>query len=408
MREDAQTKGTPVKVFLRSLEIELSGKKRKHDVEYSYVGGIYGDKRPWNGVLARVVVKKEKENWLFSIHTAKDKPKPVTEQMEEFYAETGKKPKIAWNGGYILNPELVGKLGLPETYIGSPLGLLIKNNEVLCPPLFNKPALLVLKNRSLMIERVNISNGFTILAGSRKIAFTVENHNRTADGQPSFYDLNHNHEQIETGGQVVVRLAGNIIKEVLHTEKGDKIKLIPVGLTLLIPKDQFKDKIFQVNKALTIRLNPLAEVDWSDVEYAVEAGPLLVEKSKTAIDMKKEGWKTVHSINTQAARLDFTDMRGPKIAAGLTAKGELLVLAVNGRIRESVGATHHDMAEILISYGAEKAMGFDPGGSSTLVVNGKPLNISPYNKDYERDIYSLEPQPRFVSNSIMGWPEYKR
>ena len=124
--------------------------------------------------------------------------------------------------------------------------------------------------------------------------------------------------------------------------------------------------------------------------------------------MKNEGWKTLHSINTQAARLDFTDMRGPKIAAGLTPQGELLIIAVNGRIRESVGATHHDMAEILISYGAEKAMGFDPGGSSTLVVNGKQLNISPYNKEYERDIYSLKPQPRFVSNSVMGWPEYKR
>ncbi|OQY45923.1 MAG: hypothetical protein B6240_07990 [Desulfobacteraceae bacterium 4572_87] len=48
------------------------------------------------------------------------------------------------------------------------------------------------------------------------------------------------------------------------------------------------------------------------------------------------------------------------------------------------------MADILISYGAETAMGFDPGGSSTLVVNGKVLNISPYNKEYEKDIYSLK------------------
>jgi exopolysaccharide biosynthesis protein len=61
------------------------------------------------------------------------------------------------------------------------------------------------------------------------------------------------------------------------------------------------------------------------------------------------------------------------------------------------------MAEILLSYGAEKAMGFDPGGSSTLVVDGKMLNISPYNSQYEKDIYSLPPEPRIVSNAIMGW-----
>jgi exopolysaccharide biosynthesis protein len=96
-------------------------------------------------------------------------------------------------------------------------------------------------------------------------------------------------------------------------------------------------------------------------------------------------------------------MRGPKIAVGIGKKGELKVLAVNGRIRESVGATHIDMADILKDLGMHKAMGFDPGGSSTLYVNGEIMNISPYNKRYEKDIFSLPPQPRFVSNIILGW-----
>ena len=133
--------------------------------------------------------------------------------------------------------------------------------------------------------------------------------------------------------------------------------------------------------------------------------PVWCPMGKLSIDMVAEGWKTDHSINTQAARLDFTDMRGPKIAVGLTKQGEIIVLMVNGRIRESVGATHQDMGEILISYGAHKAMGFDPGGSSTLVVDGKLLNISPYNSLYDKDIYSLPPEPRFVSNAILGWQQ---
>jgi exopolysaccharide biosynthesis protein len=63
------------------------------------------------------------------------------------------------------------------------------------------------------------------------------------------------------------------------------------------------------------------------------------------------------------------------------------------------------MATILLSMGAVQAMGFDPGGSSTLVMDGKNLNISPYNKDYEKDIYSLPPEPRAVANAIIGWTE---
>jgi len=58
-----------------------------------------------------------------------------------------------------------------------------------------------------------------------------------------------------------------------------------------------------------------------------------------------------------------------------------------------------------MNMGIRKAMGFDPGGSSTLVVNGKTLNISPYNQNYEMDIYSLPPQPRAVSNVVIGWQE---
>ena len=48
-------------------------------------------------------------------------------------------------------------------------------------------------------------------------------------------------------------------------------------------------------------------------------------------------------------------------------------------------------------------MGFDHGGSSTLMVGDETLNISPYNRDYERNVYSMPPQPRAVSNAVIGF-----
>ena len=132
---------------------------------------------------------------------------------------------------------------------------------------------------------------------------------------------------------------------------------------------------------------------------------MLIDDGEQILNMEDEGWKTKNSIKTQAARLDFTDMQGPKITVGITKEGKLIVLMVNGRIRESLGATHFDMVDILLKYGMQKAMGFDPGGSSTLVVDGAIMNISPYNKNYEKDIYSLLPEPRFVANAIVGWIE---
>lgn len=405
LRKDAQENGTPIQTFLKNLEDSLDRRKSKKEKNYRFVGGIYPDGMPWSGVLAEVHVNKNKARWAFSTHSASSKPKPVIDLIEEYKRLTGKKARIAWNGGYILNPELVGKLGLPETYIGSPLGLLMVDKKVKCPPLFNKPALLIYDNGSLGIERVTSENGLHITFKNESINFSGKNYNSHSKSEPCYYDLMYDKDSIIADGNVIVRLAGNTVKEIIHSEENQKVSVIPVGVTLSIPVELFNTKLFKTNRELEINMISHKKFNWGNIKHAVEAGPMLVENSRVAVDMKGEGWKTTNSINTQAARLDFTDMRGPKIATGLTDDGKLLVLAINGRIRESVGATHHDMAKILISYGAEKAMGFDPGGSSTLVVDGKVLNISPYNKDYEQDVYSLPPQPRFVANAVLGWQE---
>jgi len=405
LREDAEKNGTPVLAFKKNLENSLSNQKSKKEINYRFVGGVYKDGMPWSGVLAEVDINKSKVKWNFVTYTASSKPKPVTELMKEYQRKSGKKANYAWNGGYILNPELVGKLGLPETYIGSPLGLLMVDNEVKCPPLFNKPAFLIYEDGHLEIRCVNSSEGFSVSYKSESMPFSDKQYNTHSASKPCYYDLMYDNPKIKADGNVIVRLAGNTIKDIIHSDKGQKIPAIPVGITLSIPSDMFNKNFFNINHELKISLNSHKQFDWTKIKHAVEAGPMLVENGKPGIDMHEEGWKTTNSINTQAARLDFTDMRGPKIAVGLSKEGNLLVLAINGRIRESVGATHFDMADILLSYGAERAMGFDPGGSSTLVVDGKALNISPYNKEYEKDIYSLPPQPRFVSNAVLGWQE---
>ena len=401
MRADAETHGTPVKAFLKNLEKSKTAGKSKADIAHSFVGGVYADGMPWSGVLAEV---KTGKHWRFSTHTAKRNPRPVTELIKEYFRASGKKAQIAWNGGYILNPELVGKLGLPETYIGSPLGLLMVNKEVKCPPLFNKPAFLIMKDGRLDIRRVNSRSGFVVSSSAGRLEFNGKEYNRHSVHTPCYYDLTYASAEIIGDGNVLVRLAGHRVKEIIHTQKGQSVPVIPVGLTLSIPPKLFSETLFKEEQPLSITLKNGA-IDWSEVAHAVEAGPMLIKEGRQSIEMDLEGWTTDSSIKTQAARMDFTDMRGPKIAAGLTKDGRLLILAINGRIRESVGATHIDMADILLSYGAEKAMGFDPGGSSTLVVNGKTLNISPYNKEYERDIYSLPPEPRFVANAVLGWRE---
>ena len=395
IHDDAVSKGNPLRVILDNLNQK---NKAKANVEYSFVTGVYKDGLPWNGAMAKVNIANGK-NWGFSVISDATNPKKVTDFVKDFEKKSKQKSEIAWNGGYILNAELVGKLGLPETYIGSPLGLLISDKKLLAAPLFNKPAIIIYKNGSIDIKKVNSSKGIKISFKNKKLEFNENCYNSKKSGL-AYFDLLYKNNFIDTKERIIVRLTGNKIMEIIKSKKGEKIKIIPVGLTLAIPKENFDKTIFKLGNELDIKINGL-----DNILHAVEAGPMLIEKGEFILDMETEGWKTDFSIATQAARLDFTDMRGPKIAAGIDKEGNLHVLTINGRIRESVGATHIDMAEIMQKFGMQKAMGFDPGGSSTLVVAGKTLNISPYNKEYEKNIFAMPPEPRAVANTIIGFVE---
>ncbi|MEE4197629.1 MAG: phosphodiester glycosidase family protein [Bacteroidales bacterium] len=391
LRKDAQIKMSPVAKVIKDL---LESKDQSDVISYEFVSGIYEDKMPWSGVIASVGLNRAK--WQFVIQSS-EKPQPVTSFVKKFEESIHCQVKVAWNGGYILNPELVGKLGLPESYIGSPLGLLIADGKVLSPPLFNKPAL-IFTPKGIDMFRVNCSKGIRVSRGTEVVDFTQDQYNSESKaGSKAYFDLLYGPNEIQGFGKIFVRIAGNTIKEIIETKENERVNIIPVGLTLAFPKDKFPFG-WKVGDEVEFTIKGL-----ENIIHAVEAGPMLIDEGEMCLDMRGEGWKTKNSIRTQAARLDYTDMRGPKIAAGIDKQGNLVVLAINGRIRESVGATHMNMAEILQKFDLVKAMGFDPGGSSTLVVNGTTLNISPYNSKYEENVFSLPPQPRAVSNVVMGY-----
>ncbi len=393
IREDASERGSPVTHVLKSI---AQPKKESQAIYYEYVSGTFEDGMPYNGAVAQLNYTKNR--WDFAAVTAEGTPKTVLGLVMAFNKKTGRKAQIAWNGGYILNPELVGKLGLPETYIGSPLGMIISGGNMISAPLFNKPALLIHKDGQIEITRVNCSGGLVLTWKNGSMEFPAGAYNQIEDNRWSgYYDLLYPGTEIEADGRVIVRLAGDVVKEIINTKKGEKVPIVPVGLALALNPETMPREWRE-----GIRLK-LSVPGYENVLHAVEAGPQLLDDGEITIDMIDEGWKTNNSIRTQAARLDYTEMRGPKIAVGINKGGQLAVLTINGRIRESVGATHGDMARILQQLGMDQAMGFDPGGSSTLVVGDNPLNISPYNANYESDIYALPPEPRAISNAIIGF-----
>jgi hypothetical protein len=67
--------------------------------------------------------------------------------------------------------------------------------------------------------------------------------------------------------------------------------------------------------------------------------------------------------------------RNPRTGIGFTAKGQLLLVVVDGRrYGWSAGMTLVEFATLFKELGAVRALNLDGGGSSTMVVNGKVVN----------------------------------
>ncbi|MCC5670895.1 phosphodiester glycosidase family protein [Nostoc sp. CHAB 5784] len=71
----------------------------------------------------------------------------------------------------------------------------------------------------------------------------------------------------------------------------------------------------------------------------------------------------------------FGVRRNPRTLAGISARGTLLLVTVDGRQPgKSVGASFEESARIMRSLGATDALNLDGGGSTTLTINQQLIN----------------------------------
>lgn len=98
------------------------------------------------------------------------------------------------------------------------------------------------------------------------------------------------------------------------------------------------------------------------MKTAVGGGPMLVQDGKVRVYHKEErqfvnGEKDLH----------------PRSAIGYTKDGYLLVLAVEGRNNGvAAGVTMQTLGEMMVDLGAWEGLNLDGGGSSCLLIRGKP------------------------------------
>lgn len=93
------------------------------------------------------------------------------------------------------------------------------------------------------------------------------------------------------------------------------------------------------------------------------AGPQLVYNGRVAVTSEEE-----------EIAPDIAWGRAPRTAVGVKKDGTVLIVVADGRSDYSAGMSLEELARFLIRLGADRAMNFDGGGSSEMVVNGRVMN----------------------------------
>jgi exopolysaccharide biosynthesis protein len=103
---------------------------------------------------------------------------------------------------------------------------------------------------------------------------------------------------------------------------------------------------------------------WEGVRDAVGGGPTIGHAGLVHVTASEEGFGS-----------HIASGRAPRTAIGYTPAGVTLMVTVDGRVpRHSVGCTLRELARLMIELGAVEAINLDGGGSTVMVIAGKPVN----------------------------------
>lgn len=197
--------------------------------------------------------------------------------------------------------------------------------------------------------------------------------------------------------------------------KGETVDVPEDGFVIVMCENTANYNLHNFKVGETGRITTYTGLDLTAINTAISGGSKILENGKYT----ESGF--------------IIKGRNPRTAIGITQDNKkLIIMVVDGRTH-SIGATHSELAELLLRYGTYNAMHFDGGGSSTMafkeskddyvttrntVSDGaerKVINaLGVFNKSVVSDIKTLEMETESyiafknapVKISVYGFDEY--
>lgn len=242
---------------------------------------------------------------------------------------------------------------------GRPLGLLAIDGRLISEPYANRTAIGI-KPGEIVIGQVGM-NGSVILGDGREFAVSGINRPRLTD-ELIIYTPDYGETSRTNVWGVDLIVVGDVVVDKVTGQAP-----IPADGYVVSGHGAARDFLNQVTVGDRITVELKLSPDWLEQGFVhiIGGGPRLVKGGQVYITAEEERFQA-----------DIAASRAPRTALGVTADRKLLIVTVNGRQPGvSVGMTLEELAELMIELGAVDAMNLDGGGSTTMVIRDRVLNI---------------------------------
>lgn len=246
---------------------------------------------------------------------------------------------------------------------GSPLGCLMIAGEVVSEPDPQRSCAGIAADGSVIVDRIR--GDLQVLAGDRTGRIDGVNRERRAEELILYRPVFDASTRTNAFGAEAVVVHG-IVTAVADLRGNTPIPRDGVVLSGHGRARQWILQTLRPGMAVAVQtalLPASGDPRWQAIVHAVGGGPRLLRGG--AVATGGEGFPST-----------FTDRRHPRTAIGVLPDGRIVLLVVDGRQpTHSLGMTIVELAIALRRLGAVEAMNLDGGGSSTLVVGGRLLNL---------------------------------
>ncbi len=245
---------------------------------------------------------------------------------------------------------------------GPPLGALLIDHEWVKHPIKSRMALCITDANKAAIQRL-FFRGSVTLPQAGELALNGLNCGHEGEDEAVLYTG-------RWGGSVgprahTVRAAVSRAQVVERVDTTGAATAIPADGYVLSCTGGKARQLAKVQVGTTLNISLGTTPAISDLRHAIGGGPCLVHKGAVCVTAELEGFRS-----------DVKQGRSPRTAVGLDAQNRLLLVTVDGReANGSTGMTLNELATTMRKLGAVEAMNLDGGSSSTMVINGRVVNV---------------------------------